>query len=70
MTGELPRSADLVVRNAAILGGTGAAPFAGDVAVTAARIVAIGELGRTVSDRELDAAGRTLVPGFIRRPHP
>ena len=65
MTGEAPRSADLVIRNAAILDGTGAPAFAGDVAVTAARIVASGDLGRTVAGREFDAAGRVLAPGFI-----
>jgi N-acyl-D-amino-acid deacylase len=56
--------ADLVIRNARIVDGTGAAERLGDVAVENGRIVAVGrydgDAGRTI-----DAQGRILTPGFI-----
>ncbi|MGE0255656.1 MAG: amidohydrolase family protein [Alphaproteobacteria bacterium] len=65
MAGPVPGSADLVVRNAAVLDGTGAPAFVADVAVSGGRIAAIGDLGRTVAVEDIDAAGLTLAPGFI-----
>lgn len=56
---------DIAFRNAAIVDGTGAAGFAGDVAVTGDRIVAIGDLGGIAAAREVDCAGQVLAPGFI-----
>jgi N-acyl-D-amino-acid deacylase len=56
---------DIVFRNAAIVDGTGAPRFAGDVAVTGDRIAAVGELGGDSAQREIDCAGRVLAPGFI-----
>ncbi|MBE9552631.1 MAG: D-aminoacylase [Proteobacteria bacterium] len=56
---------DIAFRNATIVDGTGAAGFAGDVAVTGDRIVAVGDLGGMAAARELDCAGRVLAPGFI-----
>ena len=56
--------ADLVIRDARIIDGTGAESMHGDVAVTGGRIEAVGR----VSDRgtqEVDAGGRVLAPGFI-----
>lgn len=55
---------DLVIRNASILDGTGAEPRPGDIGVTDGRIVDVGE-ARDAGRREIDAAGRTLTPGFI-----
>ena len=55
---------DLVIRGGRIVDGTGAVAAAGDVAVRADRIVAVGKFagrGRT----EIDAAGRVVAPGFI-----
>ncbi len=55
---------DLVIRDATIIDGSGAAAFRGDVAVDGQRIAALGPVadgGR----RELDAAGRAVSPGFI-----
>ncbi|HVM65325.1 MAG TPA: amidohydrolase family protein, partial [Acidimicrobiales bacterium] len=57
-------SADLVVRGATVVDGTGSPGRRADVAVDAGRIV---EVGR-VEDRgrhELDATGLTVTPGFI-----
>ncbi|MDN3523197.1 N-acyl-D-amino-acid deacylase family protein [Halomonas ramblicola] len=56
---------DLLIRNARVLDGTGAAPFRGDVAVCGERIVAIGDLGDAAARTLIDAGGRYLAPGFI-----
>ncbi|MBI2766701.1 MAG: amidohydrolase family protein [Chloroflexi bacterium] len=55
---------DLVIRNGAIVDGTGAPRFIGDVAIDAGTISAVG----TVEDRgarEIDAAGLLVTPGFV-----
>lgn len=55
---------DLVVRHARVVDGTGAPAYAGDLAVDAGRIVAIGQVpGRGLT--EIDAAGKVIAPGFI-----
>ena len=55
---------DLVIRNASLVDGTGAAARPGDVAVEAGRIVRVGEaVGE--ARRTIDADGLTLAPGFI-----
>ena len=54
----------LVIRNARIVDGTGAAARSGDLAVAADRIVAVGRVdGRGA--REIDARGHVVAPGFI-----
>jgi N-acyl-D-amino-acid deacylase len=55
---------DLVIRAGTVVDGTGAPPFAADVAVDGDRITAIGALGdggRT----EIDARGAYVTPGFV-----
>jgi N-acyl-D-amino-acid deacylase len=55
---------DLVIRNARIVDGTGNPWFKGDVAIKKDKIVRVGRFdGR--GKREIDAAGRLVVPGFI-----
>ena len=55
---------DLVIRNATVVDGTGAAPVVADVAVTGDRITAVGSVdGR--GHREIDGDGLTVTPGFI-----
>jgi N-acyl-D-amino-acid deacylase len=56
---------DLVIRDATILDGTGGAPWVGDVAVDAGRIVAVGALGGLSGAQEIAADGLILAPGFI-----
>lgn len=56
---------DLVVRNAQVLDGSGAAAFVGDVAVDAGRIVEVGSVSATRARREIDGTGRYLAPGFV-----
>ncbi len=55
---------DLLITNAQIVDGTGAAPRAGAVAISAGRIVAVGNV-QGAATQSIDARGRTLAPGFI-----
>lgn len=55
---------DLVVRGGQVVDGTGAEPFVADVAISAGKIVAVGN----VADRgreEVDARGLIVTPGFV-----
>jgi N-acyl-D-amino-acid deacylase len=56
---------DLIIRDATVFDGTGAARFKADVGVTGDRIVEVGDLGAATADREVIATGRALAPGFI-----
>ena len=56
---------DLLIRNATIIDGTGAARFRGDIGVRADRIVRIGRLDTAKGDIEVDASGKVAAPGFI-----
>lgn len=55
---------DLVIRNATIIDGTGAAGRVGDVAVDAGRITAVGNVEAS-GEVEIDATGKVIAPGFI-----
>ena len=55
---------DLVIRNAMIVDGTGKAGFSGDIAVKVGRIAAGGEVSAS-GDREIDAQGKLLTPGWV-----
>ena len=55
---------DLIIRGGTIVNGTGAAPFAGDLAIEAGRIVAVGEV-TGAARRELDAEGHLVTPGWV-----
>jgi N-acyl-D-amino-acid deacylase len=55
---------ELLVRNARIIDGTGNPAFHADLAVKDGRIAAIGKITGS-ADRELDATGFVLCPGFI-----
>ncbi len=56
---------DLVIRNATVVDGTGAAPVVADVAVTGARITAVGTRLDGRGPRAIDAAGLVVTPGFV-----
>jgi N-acyl-D-amino-acid deacylase len=56
---------DLVIRNATVFDGTGAPRYRADLAVQGDRIAAIGDLGSAQGQREVDAEGMALAPGFI-----
>jgi N-acyl-D-aspartate/D-glutamate deacylase len=55
---------DTVIRGGTIVDGTGAAPFAGDIAIEGDRIVAVGDVDGP-SRTEIDADGAIVTPGFI-----
>jgi hypothetical protein len=59
--------ADLIIRNATIIDGTGAPATTGDLAVEGERIVAVGDCSEvaTAGARVIDAEGLLLTPGFV-----
>lgn len=56
---------DLVVRGGEVIDGTGAPPRRADVGIRGDRIAFVGELGRRRGQREIDASGLVVAPGFI-----
>jgi N-acyl-D-amino-acid deacylase len=66
---SLPLSAetyDLIIRNASLIDGTGSPARAGDLAIRAGRIAAIGQLtAGSTAPIEINAAGQSVAPGFI-----
>lgn len=55
---------DLVIRNGAVIDGTGAPRRAADIAVDNGKISVVGEVGGTGRD-EIDAAGLLVTPGWV-----
>jgi N-acyl-D-aspartate/D-glutamate deacylase len=56
---------DLLIRNGHIVDGTGNPWFAGDVAISGDRIVAVGHIPEGEAKRTIDAKGLIVAPGFI-----
>ena len=56
---------DLIIRDATVIDGSGAARFRGDVGVAGDRIVGVGDLGAATAEREVIATGKVVAPGFI-----
>src|SRR6476660_3223360 len=56
---------DLLIRNATIIDGSGAARFDGDIGVRGERIVKIGRRDGDRGHLEVDASGKVAAPGFI-----
>ena len=56
---------DLIIRDANVFDGLGSPRVRTDVGVIRDRIVAVGDLGASEGDREVDADGLALAPGFI-----
>src|SRR3954469_12939167 len=56
---------DLVLRNATVIDGTGAARFEADIAVSDGKIAVVGSLSNYQSKKEIDASGLIAAPGFI-----
>jgi dihydroorotase/N-acyl-D-amino-acid deacylase len=56
---------DLLITGGRIVDGTGAPWYAGDVAVSGDRIVAIGQLRGASARERIDATGLVVAPGFI-----
>ena len=56
---------DILIKNASVLDGTGAAPFMADIAVENGMIKAVGQFPNADAAQVIDAAGRFVTPGFI-----
>lgn len=56
---------DLLIKNGTVIDGLSDQPFKADVGVLGDRIQAIGDLGAAQARKIIDAAGKTLTPGFI-----
>lgn len=56
---------DLIIRNGTVIDGTGAPGYQADVAIDGERITAIGQLAGETANREIDATGLVVSPGFI-----
>ncbi len=55
---------DVIIRNGTIVDGLGGEPFVGDVAIADGVIAAVGRVEGT-AERELDATGLLVTPGFV-----
>ena len=60
-----PERCELLLRGGTVIDGTGAARRAADVAVDGDRITAVGRLDGTRAERDIDASGLVVAPGFI-----
>ena len=56
---------DLSIRNGTIVDGLGGEPYVGDVAVQDGVIKAVGPVNGDDAEREIDATGRLITPGFV-----
>ena len=56
---------DLIIRNGTIVDGLGGEPYVGDVAVRDGAIAAVGAINGATAQREIDAAGLLVTPGFV-----
>lgn len=60
-----PVAADVVLKNATLIDGTGQPGQVGDLAIKADRIVAVGKFACAGNPRVLDCTGLIVAPGFI-----
>jgi N-acyl-D-amino-acid deacylase len=56
---------DLLIRNGTIVDGLGGEPYVGDVAVRHGVIAALGDVNGDAAEREIDATGLLVTPGFV-----
>jgi len=56
---------DLIIRGGLIADGTGKDAYKADIAVKGDKIVKIGDLSGEPAEREINACGRYVTPGFI-----
>ncbi len=59
------QTADILIKNAKILDGTGNSWFYGDIAVSGGKILQIGKLSGWNAKKVIDATGLVAAPGFI-----
>ncbi|MFQ6005544.1 MAG: amidohydrolase family protein [Woeseia sp.] len=63
--GPVPPTYDVIIRGGTVYDGLGGEPYVGDVAISADRIAAVGNLGAAGATQEIDASGKAVSPGFI-----
>src|SRR6201986_2981928 len=56
---------DLIIRNGTIVDGLGGEPYVGDVGVRDGVIAAVGHVNGETAEREIDATGLLVTPGFV-----
>jgi N-acyl-D-amino-acid deacylase len=56
---------ELVIRGGTLYDGSGGPGYVGDLAINEDRIIALGDIGKTIGRREIDATGLAISPGFI-----
>jgi N-acyl-D-amino-acid deacylase len=56
---------DLIIRNGTIVDGLGGEPYVGDIAVRDGVIAAVGSINGDTAEREIDATGLLVTPGFV-----
>ncbi len=56
---------DLIIRSGTIVDGLGGEPYVGDVAVQDGVIAAVGSVNGATANREIDATGLLVTPGFV-----
>jgi N-acyl-D-amino-acid deacylase len=56
---------DLLIRNGTIVDGLGGEPYVGDVGVRDGVITAVGHVNGDTAEREIDATGLLITPGFV-----
>ncbi|MDR1977242.1 MAG: amidohydrolase family protein [Synergistaceae bacterium] len=61
----MPKTYDLILKNARIYDGSGGPWRDGDIAVTEGRVAGIGKISAARATRVLDVEGRAVSPGFI-----
>jgi len=60
-----PASYDVILRGGTIYDGSGAEPYAGDVAIAGDTVAALGDLGDAESAIVIDVTGLAVAPGFV-----
>ncbi len=65
LSADEPAKYDIIIRGGTVYDGTGAPGVVADVAIKADRIAVIGDLGKATANKEIDAKGKAVTPGFI-----
>jgi N-acyl-D-aspartate/D-glutamate deacylase len=56
---------DILIKNGTIIDGSGRSMYHADIAISEDKIVAIGEFPHALAEKEIDATGKYIAPGFI-----
>lgn len=56
---------DIIIKNGTILDGSGRSMYRSDIAINEDRIVAVGDFSHIRGEKEIDATGKYITPGFI-----